>query len=215
VLFMPSLKSMETFLDAGVPQERLHYVGRGVDPVRYQPGVPAEIFRVVFVGALIQRKGVHHLLAAWKKLALKDAELVLIGTVHEELKPDLDAVAGDASIRLVGFTKSVEDELRTASVFVFPSECEGFAKATLEAAACGLPLIATKESGDAVVDGETGWVIPANDPGALAATIERAWKNRDALAEMGRQGRARIEQFFTWDHYRLRLLHGYAAARGG
>ncbi len=138
------------------------------------------------MGALIKRKGVHHLLEAWKKLGLKNAELVLVGTAHPEMKPHLDAVVGDASIRLVGFTKSVEEELRNASVFVFPSECEGFAKATLEAAACGLPLIATRESGDAIVDGETGWVIPPNDAGAL-------WREKlnmrigieDALTEMG------------------------------
>jgi glycosyltransferase involved in cell wall biosynthesis len=213
VLLMPSLKSMETFLTAGVPGRKLHYVGRGVDPTRYRPGKPGEKFRAVFVGALIKRKGVHHLLEAWKKLALRDAELVLVGSVHEEMKPYLESVAGDASVRLVGFTRSVEEELSGASVFVFPSECEGFAKATLEAAACGLPLIATRESGDAIVDGETGWMIPANDPEALAAALERAARSRDTLAEMGRQARVRIEKFFTWDHYRVRLLHGYAAAR--
>lgn len=213
VLLMPSLKSMETFLSAGLSEMKLHYVGRGVDPARYRPGKPGEKFCAVFVGALIRRKGVHHLLEVWKKLALRDAELVLVGSMHEEMKPYLDAVSGDASVRLVGFTKSVEEELSGASVFVFPSECEGFAKATLEAAASGLPLIATRESGDAIVDGETGWVIPANDPDALAAALERAAKNRDELAGMGRRARERVEKFFTWDHYRMRLLHGYAAAR--
>jgi glycosyltransferase involved in cell wall biosynthesis len=212
VLLMPSTKSAETFLAAGVAPERLHYVGRGVDPQRYHPGTKPEIFRAVLVGALIKRKGVHHLLAAWKNLALKNAELVLVGSSHEEMKPYLDAVAGEKSVRLVGFTKSVEDELRNASVFVFPSECEGFAKATLEAAACGLPLIATRESGDAIVDGETGWVIPANNADALAAALQHAQQNQDALAEMGARARQRVELFFTWDHYRTRLLHGYAKA---
>jgi len=212
VLLMPSTKSAETFLAAGVPAEKLHYVGRGVDPARYHPGEQPEIFRAILVGALIKRKGVHHLLEAWKRLGLKNAELVLVGTAHAELKPYLDAVANDASVRLVGFTRSVEDELRSASVFVFPSECEGFAKATLEAAACGLPLIATKESGDAIVDGETGWVIPPNDPEALAQRLEHAWRNQNSLTEMGHRARQRVEQYFTWDHYRLRLLHGYAKA---
>lgn len=215
VLLMPSLKSMETFLVAGVPGEKLHYVGRGVDPARYRPGTPVEKFRAVFVGALIKRKGVHHLLEAWKKLALRDAELVLVGSAHAEMKPYLDAVAGDDSVRLVGFTKSVEEELAGASVFVFPSECEGFAKATLEAAACGLPLIATRESGDAIVDGETGWMIPANDPEALAEALQRAAREREALGAMGRRARERVERLFTWDHYRARLLHGYAKAMRG
>jgi glycosyltransferase involved in cell wall biosynthesis len=200
---------------AGIPETKLHYVGRGVDVALYQPAEqPPEIFRVVFVGALIRRKGVHVLLEAWKKLNLSDAELVLVGSVHEEMKPTLDALA-TSSVKLVGFTRGVQDELRRGAVFVFPSECEGFAKSTLEAAACGLPLIATRESGDAIVDGETGVCIPPNDVDALAAAIERAAKHRDEFARMGLNARALVERQFTWDHYRERVLAGYAKARGG
>jgi glycosyltransferase involved in cell wall biosynthesis len=214
LILVPSRKSAETFLAAGVSERKLHYVARGVDVERYRPGVAPEVFRVCFVGALIERKGVHLLLEAWKKLGLKDAELVLVGTVHGEMKKHLESW-GTETVKLVGFTPNVQDELRRSSVFVFPSECEGFAKSTLEAAACGLPLIATEESGDAVVDGETGRVIPANDVEALAEALEWAAGNRDALAEMGRRGRERVERCLTWDHYRRRLLDGYAKVMGG
>ncbi|MCP5558243.1 MAG: glycosyltransferase family 4 protein [Verrucomicrobiaceae bacterium] len=215
LLLMPSRASGETFLAAGIPESRLHYVGRGVDVARYTPGTPPQdVFRAIFVGALIERKGVHHLLAAWKKLALKNAELVLVGAVHNEIKAVLAANAGD-SVRVMGFCKDVGAELRRSSVFVFPSECEGFAKTTLEAAACGLPLIATAESGDAVVDGQTGHLIPANDPEALAAALRSAYENRDRLEAMGRAGRQRVEDVFTWDHYRARILQGYARVMKG
>ncbi len=214
VLLMPSQKSAETFIAAGISPEKLHYVGRGVDVSRYVPAEkPPEIFRAIFVGALIKRKGVHHLLAAWKKLALKDAELVLVGSAHGEMKPFLDAAAADLSVKVVGFTTSVQDELRRASVFVFPSECEGFAKSTLEAAACGLPLVTTRASGDAIVDGETGIIIPPDDADVLCDAIGRAHTNRDSMREMGRRARLRVEKYFTWDHYRARMLHGYACAR--
>lgn len=212
VLLMPSEKSAETFRAGGLPERKLHYVGRGVDIARYRPAEqPPEIFRLIFVGALIRRKGVHLLLEAWKKLSLPDAELLLVGSVHDEIRPALDAFA-TSTVKVVGFTNSVQDELRRSSAFVFPSECEGFAKSTLEAAACGLPLIATRESGDAIVDGETGRSIPANDVDALAAAIEYASKNRDELAAMGRRARTRVEHQFTWDHYRQRVLAGYAKA---
>lgn len=215
VLLMPSEKSAETFRVAGIPERKLHYVGRGVDIAHYRPAeTPPEIFRVVFVGALIRRKGVHLLLEAWKKLGLSDAELVLVGTVHDEIKPALDAFL-TSSVKLLGFTSSVQAELRRSAAFVFPSECEGFAKSTLEAAACGLPLIATRESGDVVVDQETGLCIPAKNVDALAAAIEHASKHRDQLAEMGRKARARVEQEFTWDHYRGRVMEGYRKAVGG
>jgi len=214
LILVPSRKSAETFLAAGVSERKLHYVARGVDVERYRPGVAPEVFRVCFVGALIERKGVHLLLEAWHKLGLKNAELVLVGTVHGEMKKPLERW-GSETVKVVGFTPNVQEELRRSAVFVFPSECEGFAKSTLEAAACGLPLIATEESGDAVVDGETGRVIPANDVEALAAALEWAAGNRDALAEMGRRGRERVERCLTWDHYRRRLLEGYAKVMGG
>jgi glycosyltransferase involved in cell wall biosynthesis len=214
LILVPSRQSAETFLNAGVAEEKLHYVARGVDPQRYQPGQPPEVFRACFVGALIERKGVHVLLEAWHRLGLKRAELVLVGTLHPEMKRHLDEW-GTSSVRVVGFTPNVQEELRRSSVFVFPSECEGFAKSTLEAAACGLPLIATRESGDAVVDGVTGMEIPANDVAAVAAALEQAAGNQDELAAMGRRARQRIEACLTWDHYRLRLLNGYARVMKG
>lgn len=213
ILLMPSRKSAETFRIAGMAERKLHYVGRGVDVARYQPAEKRpDIFRAIFVGALIKRKGVHHLLAAWKKLRLRDAELVLVGSVHEEIKADLAALSLP-SVKLIGFTNQVQDELRRSSVFVFPSECEGFAKTTLEAAACALPLIATRESGDAIVDQETGLEIPPGNVDAIVAALEYASTHRDALHAMGLNARKRIEEQFTWDHYRARILQGYACAK--
>ncbi len=214
VILMASQKATETFLAAGVPEKKLCYVARGVDPQRYSPGTPPEKFRLIFVGALIKRKGVHHLLAAWKKLNLKDAELILVGTLHDDIKPYMADLA-TSSVQHLGFSSSVQDELRRSTAFVFPSECEGFAKVTLEAAACALPLIATAESGDAVKDQHNGLIIPPNDSDALAAAIEHAYHHRDTFAEMGKRGRERVLSCFTWDHYRQRVLRGYAMAVAG
>ncbi|HSI64836.1 MAG TPA: glycosyltransferase [Candidatus Saccharimonadia bacterium] len=212
VLFMPSRKSAETFLAAGIPEKKLHYVGRGVDVGRYRVAEqPPDIFRVIFVGALIKRKGVHLLLEAWKKLNLPNAELLLVGSVHDEIRPALKDFA-TSSVKLLGFTKSVPEELRRSAIFAFPSECEGFAKSTLEAAACGLPLIATRESGDAIVDGETGILIPPNNVDALASALKHAFDHRDALRAMGKNARRMVEEKYTWDDYRERVLGGYARA---
>lgn len=228
LLLMPSQCSARTFLEAGIAPDRLHYTGRGVDVARYQPGSSPDRFRLIFVGALIRRKGVHHLLRVWKKLALRDAELVLVGEPHPEIRNDL-AAAGAAderdshfktdsgspshsSVIVKGFVPNVPELLRTASAFVFPTECEGFAKSTLEAAACGLPLITTRESGDAIIDNVTGRVIPPNDPDALAAAILEARDHAERFAEMGRAARRLVEGHFTWDHFRTRILSAYAKA---
>src|SRR3954462_1790095 len=155
LLFVLSQKAADTFRVQGFSEEKLYYLPRGVDVERFKPGPRPGIFRAVFSGPLIERKGIHHLLEAWHRLDLKDAELWLVGSVHEEAKPHLKKFWRD-NIRVVGFAKNPEEYLSQCTVHVFPSTCEGSAKVTYEAAACGLPQITTREAGDVVVDGVEG-----------------------------------------------------------
>ncbi len=210
-----SEKAEETFLSAGVPKEKLFRHHRGVNVERFTPAAaPPEKFRAVFVGALIERKGVHHLLRAWKKLALPGAELVLVGTVHPEIEPVLKECA-DPSIVVRGFVDDVAAEYRAAAVHVFPSECEGSAKCTYEAAACGLPQITTREAGDVVQHEVNGLIIPPNDPESLAAAIQRLHGDRARCAKLGAAGRERVCAHFTWGHFRQRLLEAYREVTKG
>ena len=211
LLLVHSECAAQTFLSAGIPQEKLFYLPLATDVERFTPGTRPPIFRAIFTGALIKRKGVHYLLEAWKRLNLKDAELLLLGTVHDEIKPALKEFATD-NVKVVGFAKRPEDYLRQSSVHVFPSTCEGSAKTTYDAAACGLAQISTREAGDVVVDGENGLVIPANDVDALAAAIEHLYRNPDLLVTMGDAGRRKMVESFTWDHFRERVLDSYRVA---
>ena len=136
MLFVLSQKAADTFRVQGFSEEKLFYLPRGVDVERFKPGVRPPIFRAVFSGALIERKGIHHLLEAWHRLDLKDAELWLVGSVHDEAKPHLKKYWRD-NIKVVGFVRDVENYLSQGTVHVFPSQCEGSAKVTYEAAACG------------------------------------------------------------------------------
>jgi glycosyltransferase involved in cell wall biosynthesis len=214
LILVLSEKAEETFLAAGIPKAKLFRHQRGVDARRFTPAEkPPSIFRCVFVGSLVERKGVHHLLAAWRKLALPDAELVLVGTVHHEIKRHIARDAGP-SVRVPGFVGRVEDAYRSATVHVFPSECEGSAKCTYEAAACGLPQITTREAGDVVQHEVNGLNIPPNDPDALAAAIARLYKDRELCAKFGAAGRERVLKHFTWDHFRARLLDAYQTVLG-
>ena len=212
LILVLSEKAEETFLAAGIAREKLFRHQRGVDIDRFvPPDEPPEKFRAVFVGALIKRKGVHHLLEVWRRLNLKDAELVLVGTLHDEMRPYLEKFGGP-DVQLAGFVGRVEECYRAATVHVFPSECEGSAKCTYEAAACGLPQITTRESGDVVLDGVNGLIIPPNDPDALAAAIERLYRDRELCARLGAAGRKRVVENFTWEHFRARLLEAYRVA---
>ena len=212
VIHVQSLCAAQTFIDAGIEPSKVFYVGRGVDVERFQPAVTPDIFRLVYVGALIKRKGVHHLLEAWHRLRLKDAELLLVGHPHDEIKPYLKEFGTD-SVRLAGFSTNVQEHLRTASAFTLTSECEGSAKVCYEAAACALPQISTYESGDVVIDGLNGSIIPPNDVDALADAIRDFYDHPEKLVTMGKASRERVVERFTWDHYRVRVLHSYGYAR--
>jgi glycosyltransferase involved in cell wall biosynthesis len=203
-----SQKAAESFRLEGYPEEKIFYLPNGVDIDRYKPGVRPATFRVIFSGALIRRKGIHLLLEAWHRLALKDAELWLIGSVHDEAKPYLQQFWRD-NIKLVGFVRDAEKHLAQGSIYVFPSELEGQAKTVNEAAACGLPIITTRESGDIVNDGIEGIIIPPNDLGALTAAILHLYEHPELVERMGAAARRRVVEHFTWDQNRERLLDAY------
>ena len=211
LILVLSEKAAETFRVQGFPDEKLFYLPRGVDIERFTPGKRPPHFRAIFSGALIERKGVHHLLEAWHLLQLNDAELWLVGAVHAEIKPYLDKFA-DKSIKVIGFAQEPEKYLRQSTVHVFPSQCEGSAKVTYEAAACGLPQITTREAGDVVEDGVQGIVIPPADVDALAAAIQQLYDHPEIVERMSLAARERVVENFTWDHFRARLLDAYELA---
>ncbi|MDQ3115729.1 MAG: glycosyltransferase family 4 protein [Verrucomicrobiota bacterium] len=211
LILVLSEKAAETFRVQGFPEEKLFYLPRGVDVERFTPGTRPAHFRAVFSGALIERKGVHHLLMAWRKLNLKNAELWLVGSVHGEMKPYLEKLAGD-DVKVVGFAREPEKYLRQSTVHVFPSQCEGSAKVTYEAAACGLPQITTREAGDVVQDGVEGIIVEPGDIDALAGAIQHLYDHPELVERMSLAARKRVVENFTWDHFRTRLLGAYERA---
>jgi glycosyltransferase involved in cell wall biosynthesis len=206
-----SEKAAETFRVRNFPENKLFYLPRGVDIDRFKPGLRPPKFRAIFSGALIERKGIHHLLEAWHRLNLKDAELWLVGAVHEEAKPHLKKFWRD-NIKTVGFVRDPENYLNQGTVYVFPSQWEGSAKTVYEAAACGLPMITTREAGDVVRDGIEGILVQPGDVDAIAAALKHLHEHPEIVERMGKAARERVVENFTWDHYRSRLLGAYEAA---
>lgn len=211
LILVLSEKAAETFRVQGFSEEKLFYLPRGVDVDRFTPGKRPEHFRAVFSGALIERKGVHHLLEAWARLDLPDAELWLVGAVHAEIKPYLEKFA-QKNVKVMGFAARPEEYLRQSTIHVFPSTCEGSAKVTYEAAACGLPQITTREAGDVVEDGVQGTIITPGDVDALAEAIQHLYDHPEIVERMSLAARQRVVENFTWNHFRVRLLDAYELA---
>jgi glycosyltransferase involved in cell wall biosynthesis len=211
LLLVLSEKAAKTFRVRGFPEEKLYYLPRGVDVERFKPGPRPAKFRAVFAGALIKRKGIQHVLEAWYRLNLPDAELWLIGFVHDEAKPFLNEFWRD-NIRVIGFVRDPETYLSDGTIHVFPSQWEGSAKVTYEAAACALPQITTREAGDVVRDGIEGIIVKPGDVGAIAAALEHLYRHPEIVQQMGNAARRRVVENFTWDHFRRRLLGAYETA---
>jgi len=213
LLLVLSERAAKTFRVRGFPEEKLFYLPRGVDVERFKPGDRPAKFRAVFSGALIKRKGIQHVLEAWHRLNLPNAELWLVGHVHDEAKPFLKQFWRD-NIRVVGFARDLENYLSQGTVHVFPSQWEGSAKVTYEAAACALPQITTREAGDVVRDGVEGIIVKPGNVDAIAAALEHLHRHPEIVQQMGSAARRRVVENFTWDHFRTRLLSAYETAMG-
>ncbi len=214
-ILLESAFTRDTFLSQGIPEEKLVVVPPGVDTVRFRPPQtprPKRPFRVIFIGALQVRKGVHHLIKAWSELSLRDAELILIGTVHDDLRPLLlERRRKRNDIRVMGFVQEPVRLYQEGSVFVLPSLSEGSAKVTHEAMASGLPVIVTPNAGSVARDEQDGFLIPPRDLEALQEKLLLLYEQPELRDHMGRNARRHIEAF-TWDAHRAYLLAAYEAA---
>jgi glycosyltransferase involved in cell wall biosynthesis len=104
--------------------------------------------------------------------------------------------------------------LAESDVFVLSSRSEGFPVSILEAMAAGLPVVASDVGGvsEAVVDDETGLLVPPGDAAALAAALERLARDPDLAARLGDAGFRRLRERFSWDAILKRWEQVYAAA---
>jgi glycosyltransferase involved in cell wall biosynthesis len=167
--------------------------------------IPDGALVITVIANLIAYKGHRDLIAA---LALiKDQlprpwRLLAIGRddgIGADLKAQAQSLGIADNIMWLGERGDVDELLSSSDLFILPSHQEGFSNALLEAMATGLPVVATAVGGnsDAVVDGETGSLVPVHDPQALAAAILRLAQEPGLRASFGEAGRRRVEQRFS------------------
>ena len=194
-----------TFLEHGINEQKLVQFPTGVDVSKFFPRPKKDdVFRVVYCGALSLRKGIIYLLKAFETLNLPNAELVLFGVLPAGMKPLLERYLGGNIIYRGEVSSDVlAQEMSQGSVFCFPSLEEGQAAVLAQAMACGLPLIATRESGAEVflAEQEHGWYVPPADESALEEKLLWAYEHQEEMAQMGSNAIERIHQGYTWSHY--------------
>ncbi|MFD0917094.1 glycosyltransferase [Pseudahrensia aquimaris] len=191
-----------------VPATRATVVeGTGLDTDVFKPEAKTSINGLTFLMAtrLIEKKGVDVFLETARDAKSKglDAKFVLAGLFEETDPGSMDPSTiqkahEDGAITFLGAVDQSEMPriINSADVVCLPTRLqEGFPRALLEAAACGVAMIASRQSAieKVVVDGETGWLLDPPDSSALIAAVGEALNNPDLVSEYGRAARALIE----------------------
>ena len=206
---VPSDFVWRTMAEQGVPEQKLRRVHLGFEPDLFAPGTKDDdVFRVVYAGIQSVRKGTYYLLRAFQELNLPNAELVLIGEPWPELRSVLAEF--DGTYRALSYVSQPElaKWFQRSSVFVMPSIEDGFGMVVYEAAACGLPVIWTRNVGAALRDGKDGFEIPIADERALAEKILTLYENEAQRREMGQSAQQYVQQF-TWQNYHREVIAHY------
>jgi glycosyltransferase involved in cell wall biosynthesis len=169
-----------------------------------------DVFRILYVGQVTLRKGVHYLLEALAGLNLKDAELLIIGHIDPTIRPLLGRWNG--TFRHIASVPKIElaRYYSSSSVLVLPSLEEAFGLVVLEAMACGVPVIVSSEVGasEVIADGVEGFVVPDRDVGALRERIRFLYENAAARGRMG-DAALRCAKGSTWEAYGDRVRRFY------
>jgi phosphatidyl-myo-inositol dimannoside synthase len=220
---------------------RMVRLAPGVDPAGFRPGAGGTEVRkrlgidqdrqvVVCVSRMVRRKGQDTLLRAWPMVRAQtstDPLLLLVGDGPYRSRLDRMAASSEAGDSVL-FTGPVSwDDLPAyydaGNIFAMPCrtrraglDVEGLGIVYLEASATGLPVIGGDSGGapDAILDGETGYVVPGRDTGVLASRLAQLLADPAGAAAMGDKGQAWIEREWTWDLVTERLQHILAGNLG-
>ena len=158
---------------------------------------------------------------AWPRVleTVPEARLLMVGTGPHEgvLQEHARAVGVADRVVFAGFRTDTNAILRASRLAVLPSEWDALPTALIEAAACGLPAVATRVGGipEIVADGETGTLVRPGDPDELASAIVSYLANPARAHATGERARKRAEDLFSARHWVRRLRTVYEAALTG
>ncbi len=202
---VPSRFVLRTFLEHGVPADKLHLCPYGVNLSFFsRQRREDDRFRVLFVGSVSIRKGIGYLLEAVRPLVQRNLlDLWLVGAVSPEAR---DLVARNRDLLThQGFVPPtwLATTYSQGSVLVLPSVEEGLGRVQVEAMACGLPVIATTNTGiaDLLTDGQEGFIVPIRDIRAIRDRLEWMLAQPAERERMGEAALQRVASRGGWQAY--------------
>ena len=184
--------------------------------VRAELGIPADAPLAGEIARLAAVKGQRELIDAAARVPglhvlLVGKDLETDGEFQRALERERDTRGVSDRVVFAGYRPDKDAVLADLDVFVLPSWVEGLPMVVLEAMAHGLPVVATPVGGtpEAVVDGETGLLVPPRDPERLADAISTLVRDRELARRLGEAGRARVAERFSAERMVTRVLEVY------
>jgi glycosyltransferase involved in cell wall biosynthesis len=207
------------------------YNGMDIERIAREAAAPLPIdmgppgARIGMVGNLDWRKNPRCLVEATPAIraAIPNLTVFLVGAfpdaaAERTIRERIHALGIDDVVRLTGFLPNPFPVVRALDVVVHPALRDPFPLALLESMALARPIVASAVGGipEMLVDGESGWLVPPDDPAALAAAVTALLRDADARCRMGEAAHARLTGAFALDRFARTMFHAFeTAARDG
>jgi len=224
----------KVLIKGGVPDRLIEVVPSGIDfaPfrdvrerdfLRREFGFGPNAYLVGIVAQLEDHKGHRDLIEAAQILKSRSPEIKIVVVGEGSLRLALDKQAHDLSVEdmvyFLGFREDVPRILASLDLFVLSSRMEGLGTSLMDAMAGRLPVVATRAGGipEVVVDGETGILVPPQDPQALARAILSLYDDREEAARLARRGCEIVHEKFSAESMASQIIDIYerlASAKG-
>lgn len=198
----------ERAIELGCPPEKVitFTVGIDLNRFRFKERRPGNTINFLYIGRLVEKKGVIFGIRAFAKSYQKHKNINLTivgdGPLYNEIDSEIKKLGMTNNIKMLGYVPNTSAELDNADVFISPSvvakngDAEGGINVTvIEALACGIPALVTKQTqSDLIFDGRTGFVAKEKDPDDLSAKMDILIENPELIPKFGIMGRQMAEK---------------------
>jgi glycosyltransferase involved in cell wall biosynthesis len=215
---VPSGFSARTFIEQGVPPQKVHRLPYGVNLGSFHATAqPApQFFDILFAGGASLRKGIPYLLQAFQRLKHPRKRLFFAGAFSAEFAQKLQQLGlWSDHIQLLGHLQQAElrDRMSSSSVLVLPSIEDGFGLVMAQAMACGCPVIASENTGgsDLFLDGDAGFIVPIRRADLLADRLQQLADDPTLRNAMGQRALRVVQSFGGWQRYGDEAVAIYAS----
>jgi starch synthase len=212
---VPSNVARRSFLQMGLPPEKVHVIPYGVrlDHFSRTEDPPHDSFEVLFAGQVSIRKGIPYLLQAFARLNHPKKRLTIVGDIQHHMRALLATLPSENVVFTGALPQAqLAKKMSASHLLVLPSIEEGLALVQGQAMACGCPVLATTATGaeDLFTDGQQGFIVPDRDVDALTQRMQQIADDPALQQRLSEAALLRVKTLSGWDHYGEtwdRLLH--------